>query len=100
MATYVESYTFTDTRYGIEDFQAPGKHWSLHYKNRRFKCWVGGCGICDGHDTLEEARQHIREYAIDKCKSEVEHLQGRINLCQNVVDKLESDPMQDFKERI
>lgn len=97
MVDYIECYLFGGTRYGIEDFQASGKHWSHQYENRRFKCWVGGCGICKGHNTLEEARQHIREYAIDKCQTEVEHLRGRINLCQNVVDKLESDPMQSFR---
>ena len=62
MIDYVESFNINGTRCGIEDYEAPGRHFFLDRPHKRFKCWVGGCAICHGHDLLAEAQHHMDSY--------------------------------------
>ena len=97
MVNYIEVYDFAGRKYGIEDFDEPGAHFFTNTQKHRFKCWVSGCGICEGHDTIEQARAHIREYAVGRLTGEIIRLQSRISLCQDVVVTLEDNPMSHYK---
>ncbi len=33
-------------------------------QHKRFKCWMNGCGLCSGFDTLKEARAFLHKYIL------------------------------------
>lgn len=96
---YIEEYRVAGLRLGIEDYESPGNHFFSNREHKRFKCWVIGCGICCGHDAIEEAREHIRTYAIERLTNEKVELQARLSICQDAVALLENDPLSSFRIR-
>ena len=89
MGNYVEEYSIKGLNLGIEDFKSPGRHFFLDQQERRFQCWVTGCGICSGHDTVEEARKHLMRYAIERFTQEAIEKQRRVSEIQDAITKLE-----------
>ena len=95
---YIEKYIIAGTTFGIEDYEQPGDHFFPHRPHKRFKCWVIGCGICDGHDFIEEAREHLRVYAVERLADEIAKLTSRLAVCQEALTLLGDDPFASFRE--
>lgn len=95
---YVESYRIVGTTYGIEDYEQPGDHFCVSEKHKRFECWVNGCGIGEGYNSIVEAREFIRQDAIEALNEEIGKLSRRLFECQEAAALLKVDPLVGFKE--
>lgn len=96
MSNYIERYSIAGRVYGIEDYQAPGSHFFAKDQEFRFKCWVSGCGFGTGHNTIEEARQHIRTYATEYLLEKVIDMEVRLDQYREAMIFLK-DSLKEFR---
>lgn len=91
MVDYVQTFVVEGRRYGIEDQEAPGKHFFPDkYKageRKRFSCWAGGGGFGQ-HDTLEAARLAMANYIRREHREKVEAARDQVTRSLAILDRL------------
>ena len=98
MASYIETYSINDTRCGIEDYEAPGQHFMPDRPHLRFKCWVGGAGICKGHSTLALARRHLANHMGNRLREQHTDTMQKAGRIGRAEHKLHLRGLAGFKE--
>ena len=86
--SYIETYIILGRTYGVEDYKMPGEHFFPDRAKFRYKCWAGGCGICEGHPELETARRHIHTYARESLIADQAKVQLRAGLLIDALSQL------------
>lgn len=81
MTAYVESFKIANTIYGI-----------CKDDDGTFNCWVGGCGIGMRKKTMQEARELIHGYAVERMQRHTAHLAAELEKHEEVLAKLGDDP--------
>lgn len=91
---YREQFNIGGRTFGIEDYedgQPASEHFFAHKDHKRFRLWVGGCGIGQT-DTIETARSLIHTYAVSEASAKYHGHQERMIEAQHTLAKLGDDP--------
>ncbi len=94
MANYIKEYEVLGRRYGIEDFQSPGKHFfggkstdgkPLH----RFMLWSGGCSV-GNYKTLDEAYAKLEKHISSEVSRQLQAAESKVQECNAVLGTLDA----------
>jgi hypothetical protein len=87
----IETYQVEKMELGIEDYKDKRKgHFLPDLAIKRYHCWVNGDGLPQA-DTLQEARQILFDWAIDRLHEKVKKLSGELYTCLNAQQLLNND---------
>lgn len=96
---YVEEYEIGNGHsFGIENIA--GKRDRQRTDKRQFQLWHNGCG-CGGAMNLPEAREAIRQYAVDVLKQDRDRAVNLLVISAQPLQRIDCDPraMDEFRVR-
>ncbi len=89
MIPYIEKFKVGDSSFGIEDYEDGKKdHFFPQYEHKRFKCWMNGCGLCSGFDTLAEARKFLHKYILTREQTSIDGYKALLKRHEEIRERL------------
>ncbi len=90
MIPYIEKFKVGDSTFGIEDRDDGEKDHCISSLSelKRFKCWMNGCGLCSGFDTLKEARTFLYKYILKREQANIDGYDALLKRHKEIRDRL------------
>lgn len=95
----IETYQVKDMELSIEDYKdKTAKHFMSDRPHKRYYCWCNGGGLGEA-STLEEARQKLFDYVMDRLHDGVKKFTGELHAYLDAQRTLGEDTnnLQKFK---